>query len=103
MSAKTGEGTAGLSATIAGAVLAGAGETGGQTETASVGTARQKDLVEAAAASVEEALKLARSQEPLDLIAPLLRDAVNLLGEITGEVSTADILSEMFGRFCVGK
>jgi len=103
MSAKTGDGAAELSAAIAGAVLAGAGETGGRTETASVGTARQKDLVEAAAASVEEALKLARLQEPLDLIAPLLRDAVNLLGEITGEVSTADILSEMFGRFCVGK
>jgi len=102
-SAKTGEGAAELSAAVAGAVLASAGETGGRTETASVGTARQKDLVEAAADSVGEALKLARADEPLDLIAPLLREAVNLLGEITGEVSTADILGEMFGRFCVGK
>jgi len=28
---------------------------------------------------------------------------LNALGEITGEVSTADILEEMFSRFCVGK
>jgi tRNA modification GTPase len=40
---------------------------------------------------------------PLDLIAPSLREAVNALGEITGEVSTADILEAMFSRFCIGK
>ena len=69
----------------------------------SLGTERQKKLVDAARVALEEALALTESDEPLDLIAPLLRDAVNLLGEITGEVSTADILEEMFGKFCVGK
>jgi tRNA modification GTPase len=71
--------------------------------TAAVGTERQKKLVDAAVSALEEALALARREEPLDLIAPLLREAVNSLGEITGEVSTADILEEMFSRFCVGK
>ena len=71
--------------------------------TAAVGTERQKKLVDVAISALEEALALARREEPLDLIAPLLRDAVNSLGEITGEVSTADILEEMFSRFCVGK
>jgi len=52
---------------------------------------------------LEEALALTEADEALDLIAPMLREAVNTLGEITGEVSTADILEEMFGRFCVGK
>ena len=70
---------------------------------AAIGTERQKNLVNAACAALEEALALAQREEPLDLIAPLLREAVNLLGEITGEVSTADILEEMFSRFCVGK
>jgi len=51
----------------------------------------------------QQALSLAGQEEPLDLIAPLLREAVNALGEITGEVSTADLLEEMFTRFCVGK
>jgi len=70
---------------------------------ASLGTARQKKLVDESCSALEEALALAESDNPLDLIAPLLREAVNLLGEITGEVSTADILEEMFSKFCVGK
>ena len=70
---------------------------------AAVGTERQKNLVDAACSALEEALALEEREEPLDLIAPLLREAVNSLGEITGEVSTADILEEMFSRFCVGK
>jgi tRNA modification GTPase len=70
---------------------------------AALGSARQKKHVDAATAALEEALSLAEREEPLDLIAPLLREAVNALGEITGEVSTADILEEMFSSFCVGK
>jgi tRNA modification GTPase len=68
-----------------------------------LGSARQKKHVDAATAALEEAFSLAEREEPLDLIAPLLREAVNALGEITGEVSTADILEEMFSNFCVGK
>jgi len=102
VSAKTGEGLDGLYAALASAIH-------GQTAlmehdlSAAIGTQRQKKLVDASAAALEEALALARREEPLDLIAPLLREAVNALGEITGEVSTADILEEMFKRFCVGK
>jgi tRNA modification GTPase len=107
VSAKTGEGMAELSKAIAAAVLAEKpADDGSQQVTpdaAALGSARQKILVEAAAAALEEALALAEKEEPLDLIAPLLREAVNALGEITGEVSTADILEEMFSKFCVGK
>jgi tRNA modification GTPase len=70
---------------------------------AALGSARQKKHVDAATAALEEALSLAEREEPLDLIAPLLREAVDALSEITGEVSTADILEEMFSNFCVGK
>jgi tRNA modification GTPase len=68
-----------------------------------IATERQKTLVDRATASLEETLTLADRGQPLDLIAPLLREAVNALGEITGEVSTADILEVMFSKFCVGK
>jgi len=64
---------------------------------------RQKALIDRALAAVSAALDLADRRQPLDLVAPELRDAVDALGEITGEVSTADILETMFGRFCVGK
>ena len=102
VSAKTGEGMAELTAAIAAIAekMAAAAE---NPHNAALGSLRQKNLVEAAAAALEEALTLADREEPLDLIAPLLRGAVNSLGEITGEVSTADILEEMFSRFCVGK
>ena len=102
VSAKTGEGLDGLYAALASAIQGQAGFTEHDLS-AAIGTQRQKKLVDASAAALEEALALARREEPLDLIAPLLREAVNALGEITGEVSTADILEEMFSRFCVGK
>ena len=32
-----------------------------------------------------------------------LQDALRALGEITGEVTSTDILNTIFSRFCVGK
>jgi len=110
VSAKTGEGMAELIAAIVKAVMlpatemqANATAAGDDARDPALGSARQKTLVEAAIAALEQALMLAKREEPLDFIAPLLREAVNALGEITGEVSTTDILEEMFSRFCVGK
>jgi tRNA modification GTPase len=100
VSAKTGEGLAELYAAIASALR---GQVSTESGGVSVGTARQKNLVDAACSALEEALALSENEEPLDLIAPLLREAVNSLGEITGEVSSADIMEEMFSKFCVGK
>jgi tRNA modification GTPase len=104
VSAKTGEGITELYAAIALAIQTQASEgLNSDGISAALGTVRQKNLVDEACAALEEALTLAEEEDPLDLIAPLLREAVNALGEITGEVSTADILEEMFSRFCVGK
>jgi tRNA modification GTPase len=100
VSAKTGEGVNELTAAIASLIS----RQEGLKEIdlpVSLGTARQKNLVDTACRALEEAL--ADKEEPLDLIAPLFREAVNALGEITGEVTTADILEEMFSNFCVGK
>ncbi len=38
-----------------------------------------------------------------DLLAQDIRQALYHLGEITGEISTEDILGNIFGRFCIGK
>jgi tRNA modification GTPase len=38
-----------------------------------------------------------------ELIASDIRDALHHLGLITGEVSTDDLLKNIFGRFCIGK
>lgn len=38
-----------------------------------------------------------------DFIAMDIRRALAFLGEITGEISTEDLLGNIFGRFCIGK
>ncbi len=40
---------------------------------------------------------------PLDGVAMDLNEALNALGELTGEVTSVDILEQMFSDFCVGK
>jgi tRNA modification GTPase len=56
----------------------------------------------------KEGLELALSElekkEPLpELIAIGLRSALSSLSEITGEVTTEDLLNTIFSRFCIGK
>jgi tRNA modification GTPase len=68
-----------------------------------IGSERQKSLIDRAVKDIEEGLALSRQGQTLDLIAPCFRDAVDALGEITGEVSTAQLLETIFSRFCVGK
>jgi tRNA modification GTPase len=101
VSAKTGFGLAALLARIEEQLgaLAGGHERGG----AGIGTERQKKLIETAREALRATLEMADGGEPLDLIAPNLREAVDALGMITGEVSTDDILEKMFSQFCVGK
>lgn len=42
-------------------------------------------------------------QLPTDLLAEDLREAISSLGSITGEISSDEVLGEIFGRFCIGK
>ena len=52
---------------------------------------------------------LHRSREALtmgistDLVAQDIRAVLGAIGEITGEVTTTDLLSEIFSKFCIGK
>ena len=38
-----------------------------------------------------------------DFIAMDIRHALSALGEITGEISTDDLLETIFSKFCIGK
>lgn len=66
-------------------------------------SARHKALLEEAAGSLEKALVSARKGMSEEFTAVDLRSALNCLGEITGEVTTEDILGRIFSDFCVGK
>lgn len=64
---------------------------------------RQKNLLDRAADAVEQIIQGVEADMPADVLSLDLQEAVNALGEITGEVTTADLLDTMFEGFCVGK
>lgn len=64
---------------------------------------RQRNLLERAADSLDYVLEGLDQGMPVDAIGLDLREALDALGEITGEVTSADILDAVFGTFCLGK
>ena len=53
--------------------------------------------------SLDEVLNAMDTGITADFIAMDIRKALHHLGEITGEISTDDLLGNIFGRFCIGK
>jgi tRNA modification GTPase len=64
---------------------------------------RHLDALERTQVAVDAAREVLRSQRAGELAAEELRQAQQALGEITGEVTSDDILGEIFSRFCIGK
>ncbi|MCA9809285.1 MAG: tRNA uridine-5-carboxymethylaminomethyl(34) synthesis GTPase MnmE [Candidatus Dadabacteria bacterium] len=64
---------------------------------------RHKLAIEKAAESLSSFLKLLDTGESPEFLALDLRVALDSLGEITGEVTTEDVLGRIFSKFCVGK
>jgi len=64
---------------------------------------RQHNLLNRAADALAHVLEGLDQAMPVDVIGLDLQEALNALGEITGEVTSADILDAVFGSFCVGK
>ncbi len=65
--------------------------------------ARHLDALRRARDHVEEAHRLLRERRAGELVAQELTDAQRDLGQITGEVSSEDLLGRIFGSFCIGK
>ncbi len=74
-----------------------------QSESLLVTNARHADLLEKAAKSVGDAVRMADAREALDFIQLDVNDAYTYLGEISGETAADDIIDEVFRRFCLGK
>ncbi len=64
---------------------------------------RQRDELIRASDALFKALEMADESIPLDLIAVEVQEALSALGELTGEVTSYDILEQIFSGFCVGK
>jgi tRNA modification GTPase len=64
---------------------------------------RHLDALRRAWAHVDEAHRLLVERHAGELVAEELTEAQRALGEITGEVSSDDLLGRIFGSFCIGK
>ncbi|MFI3256809.1 MAG: tRNA uridine-5-carboxymethylaminomethyl(34) synthesis GTPase MnmE, partial [Spirochaetales bacterium] len=70
---------------------------------AGLGSKRQKTSTDDALEAVTHAIEATQQGFALDAIAQDIENALQSLGEITGEVKADDILESIFSRFCVGK
>jgi tRNA modification GTPase len=99
VSARTGEGLPALHSAILARLNSNGAEDGGLLIT----NARHYDLLCSAKRELESARSCFRDRRSEELVLAPLHNALRLLGQITGETTTEDILSEIFATFCIGK
>ena len=64
---------------------------------------RHKNLISRAIENVKKAKDAVEQNMPIDIIAIFVKDILEDLGNITGEIVTDDIINEIFAKFCLGK
>lgn len=64
---------------------------------------RQKNLITKAIENVKKAKETIEQKMPIDIVVIFIKDILEDLGKITGEVVTEDIIEEIFANFCLGK
>ena len=68
-----------------------------------VTNARHADALRRTLEAIQRSLDAVALSIPGDLLAQDLRVALDSLGEITGTISTDDLLANIFSKFCIGK
>lgn len=68
-----------------------------------VSNLRHREALRAARSSLRSALAALADGLPSDLLSEELRSVVHHLGTITGQITTDEILSRIFSKFCIGK
>jgi tRNA modification GTPase len=99
LSALTGEGLDQLTAGI----LEPFGKVDSESEGLLITNSRHHDLLQRAQSSLEESLELLRQDASEEVVLVGLHNALKFLGEITGETTADDILTQIFSTFCIGK
>ena len=64
---------------------------------------RHHELLSTAKREVDSAVELLGERRSEELILAPLHNSLKFLGQITGETTTEDILSQIFATFCIGK
>ena len=68
-----------------------------------VSNSRHFEALQNAREAITQVEKGLENDIPTDLIAIDIRQALHHLGTITGKVTTDDLLSNIFSKFCIGK
>lgn len=68
-----------------------------------ISDARHYDLLRRAQLEVTESLDLLSRKTSEEIVLVGLHNALRLLGEITGETTSEDVLTRIFSTFCIGK
>jgi tRNA modification GTPase len=100
ISALTGAGLEALEDTIVETVFSGRVAAA---EAPLVTSPRHKDALSRALDHVQAAIAAHRASLSPDLIAIDVAAAVNVLGEVTGQTASEDLVEAIFGNFCIGK
>jgi tRNA modification GTPase len=66
-------------------------------------SARHRESLAAARASVAAARATAEGGLPADFVAIDLKAAIAAMGEVTGDAIAEEVIDDVFRRFCVGK
>lgn len=99
VSARTGEGLPALHDAILSKLNGG----GAENSSLLITNARHYDLLCSAKRELDLARACIADRRSEELVLAPLHNALRLLGQITGETTTEDILSEIFATFCIGK
>lgn len=68
-----------------------------------ISNARHVEKLEKASVSLENAESALLNQTSADFVAMDIRQAMYQIGQITGDISTDDLLGNIFSKFCIGK
>ena len=72
-------------------------------ETEFITNQRQQECLKKSLENINRALEAVKVEELQDLISIDIKTALLVLGEITGEVVTDELLNNIFESFCIGK
>jgi len=100
VSARTGQGIDRIKKEMASAVLTGKADLSAP---AFILEVRHKLALKAASEALNRALRAINEDRGIELAAIDLREALDWLGQVTGEVVSEDILDRIFSQFCIGK
>ena len=64
---------------------------------------RHKNLISKALEEVKNTQEAIKNDMPIDIIAIFIKNILEDLGNISGEVVSEDIINEIFSKFCLGK